>query len=147
MTPRESCDFFFLISLCFEEKTIILIYEDFIYSMPITYIKKETPLLYFLPGSLILKLYFGPQLSLGFFPDSKSRAMLFSCLIIPGECCQRKQARSLQSGCSMLILSQFISPLLPSSHPWDCLNTAVKKQNSKSSLNFPTPNKLFMWNT
>jgi len=142
-----SCDFFFLISLCFEEETIILIYEDFIYSMPITYIKKETPLLYFLPGSLMLKLYFGSQLSLGFFPDPNSRAMLFSCPIIPGECCQRKQARSLQWGCSVLLLPQFISPLLSSSHPWDCLNIAVKKQNLKSSLNFPTPNQLLLWNT
>lgn len=138
--------FFFNFTLLWRENHHSNIWGFYLFYAHHTH-KKETPLLYFLPGSLILKLYFGPQLSLGFFPDSNSRAMLFSCLIIPGECCQRKQARSLQWGCSMLILSQFISPLLPSSHPWDCLNTAVKKQNSKSSLNFPTPNKLFMWNT
>lgn len=86
----------FKISLCFEAETIILIYEDFTYSKYITYIKKETPLLYFLLGSLSLKLYFGPQLPLDSPPDSSSRAMLFNCLIIPGQCCQREQARSLQ---------------------------------------------------
>lgn len=50
---------FVLISLCFEEKTTTLIYEDFTQPKLITHIKKETPLLYFSPGNLGLKLCFG----------------------------------------------------------------------------------------
>lgn len=73
------------IYIFFEEKAIIQIHEDFPCSMPITL---TTDLLSdFLPGNLGLKVYVGPQASLGSPPYSNSWAMLLSCLTISEECC------------------------------------------------------------
>lgn len=104
---------FIIISLRFEEKTIILISETFTYSKTITHTNKGDPITIPSYRELGMNIYFGCQLSLGSPPNCNSRAMLLSCLIIPEECCQGEQARSLPLDCFMLSLPQIVSPFLP----------------------------------